>query len=312
MEYNFLAYSEKYFTSLVHLLDICFSIKAPDKEALVNWKLFSKLRGEPIVYIATSKDAVIGTYTSIPWLLKFDDQTFKATTCIDMATHPDHRRQGIIKKLSELTYKEVSNKDYVCSFGYSNESGVQVDLNADGYGYYVVGKFEKLYKPIVRHKETKFLAKQVNSFQNLDLSSIKYFQILKDQDYLNWRYLQKPNNDYKVYEVNSNDNLIGYIVLRIRNSNCYVYDIISTNMDTKTLKAILDLVENIALSQGCRVAIYNILMNAFWEKVFSKKYIKLPSNKNKYYFTLKIHKDKFEKGIILDKENWLLTTGDIV
>ncbi len=315
MEFDFKYYSPKYFDSLVKLLDKCFSIENKNKDGLVKWKYFDEFfNNKSIGAIAVNNDNVIGFYSNIPIPTSLRNQRFNSLLCTDMSTDPDFRGKGIISNLSKMVYEKVGEENYDFSIGFSNDEGVKVDKNASGYGYIVLGKLVRYFKLSLRKKKTDYILSPTDKFENsyADNDS-NYIKILKDLDYLNWRYLKKPNSECEIYELKRKGESVGYVVLRFLKNKCYVYDIISEKDERLIYCQILNAIENEVRSKNIKVVIYNVLDNIYWQGVFGRfKYFKKSNNKVNYYLTIKFHKDLENLDYLKNKNNWLLMNGDIL
>lgn len=317
MDYKIVKLSESYLPSLTSLLDSSFNIKNRDKLGLMTWKFFSHShQNMSISYLALNeKQQAISQYSNIPIKVQFKNKLYNSMLCADMTTDSAYRGLGLISKLAKVVYSEVQKKGYDFSFGFSNDEGVKVDTNSSGYGYTVIGKFVRYFKIVNREKKTKFHLKKTNTFDSSHMLQTNYdfLSIYKNLAYLNWRYIQKPANDYSIYEILSYNQLYGYAVLRFLKKRCYVYDIISSNPDKENIIGILKSIENEALAQHTRLVIYNVLDNKFWKTVFNKyKYFKKKNNKANYFLTIKLHQKLEEKDILLNRDNWFLMNGDIL
>ena len=137
-----------------------------------------------------------------------------------------------------------------------------------------------------------------------------YLQIKKDKKYLDWRYITKPGVDCQLFEIQGDTT--GLVVLKFEHNSCYVYDIVSDYSDQKNIFEIVRAIENYCFDKHIHMVVYNCLKNKFWEKIFASfKFLKLPDVGKKYYFTVKVHNDQ-NKNLYLNKNNWLLLSGDII
>lgn len=317
MEYKLVRYSDKYIQPLTTLLDSSFAIKNKEKRELVRWKMFgSYSQLKTITYLALDKSGtVVAQYTNFPVGMGREDKKYKGMICMDMTTHSAHRGKGLITALAGKVYEQVRKNGFDFTIGFSNDAGVQVDKNSRNYGYNVVGKFARYFKIAVFRKEAEWNLSLTDDFDNhwqQDKKS-EYFRYLKNYDYLKWRYKDKPNNDYLIYKLEKNGKIGGYVVLKCINKRCYVCDILIGDNSFSQIKPVLRAVENLAFKKGCYIVIYNVLDNKYWQKLFKQNYYwRKTLNKDNYYLTIKIHNQKLDRDLILDKNNWWLINGDIL
>lgn len=316
MEYRFIKYAPSHLSSLINLLTKTFAIKNANKKALIRWKYFDRyFNNKSITYIAIDeKNAVVGHYSSMPIAITYGKMQYKTTLSTDAATDPQHRGKGIMSRLSKALYSDVREQGYAFSFGFPNEIGVFMDKYSKNYGYRLVGVFVKYVTFILFRKKTPYLLTRIHSHSELeDISSNSenYFMIKKDRDYLTWRYLNKPNHEYKVYCVRRSKKTVGYVVLRFTRIKCYVYDIIADHTDIPSLKSILRSIANTALDRNIRIVVYTVLDNSYWVTLFPFPYVKMFYNKSHYYFSVHPHKENLS-STVFDKDQWLLMSGDIL
>jgi predicted acetyltransferase len=297
MEYKFIRFSNSYLLSLTKLLTKTFSIENDDKKALIQWKYFDPFfKGKSITYIALDKNNnVVGHYSTMPITIERGTKKFQSTLSTDAATDPDHRGLGIMSKLSKKLYDDVASKGYDFSFGYPNEVGVVMDKYSKNYGYQVVGKFVRYFKLAFFRKQIPYSLVKVESQNELINPVIipdSYFKVKKDSDYIMWRYLKKPNREYTVYKIEKNNKTVGYAVLKLTKFKCYIYDITADYKDTRSMKKILQSIENKALEHGVKLLIYNVLENTYWNNLFGFKYLKKGKFHTNYYFSIHLHNEK--------------------
>ncbi len=70
--------------------------------------------------------------------------------CVNMATHPDYRGQGLIKQVARPVYEELAARGGVAGVGFSNAAGVRVDRHSRSYGYHVVGRMQPQLAVLLR------------------------------------------------------------------------------------------------------------------------------------------------------------------
>jgi hypothetical protein len=49
-----------------------------------------------------------------------------------------------------------------------------------------------------------------------DLSAEETVRVVKDSEYLNWRYIQKPGNHYAVFQISIGESALGYVVVQTK------------------------------------------------------------------------------------------------
>ncbi|MEN9328538.1 MAG: hypothetical protein RI947_1346 [Candidatus Parcubacteria bacterium] len=315
MTYKILPYTTHYLRPLSSLLHDSFDIKTRDKEQFVTWKYFDSFHNnKTITYIALAEDGRVAShYTNIPIPLYRNGSVHQSMLCTDMATARAHRGKGLITQLSTNVYKKVIHNNYDCSFGFSNSEGLKIDKYSHNYGYTIVAPFSRYFKPLIRKKLTSYVLHPTENFhEDIPLTN-DYWRIYKSTDYLTWRYLDKPTNDYTIYTIEEHNKIVGYVVIRFSGIRCYVYDIITPLNTHEQMVKILQSIENEALIRKKRLIIYNVLDNTYWKTLFSTaNYFNKKNNSITYYLTVKTHSTQKDLSSLLDSEKWLLMGGDII
>ena len=82
--------------------------------------------------------------------------------------------------------------------------------------YYLFDKFLRRKKPIL-HSGLK--VKRIKRFHEIldklwaEIELEDRIRVVKNQEYMNWRYIEKPGNSYSAFQVEDGNTIIGYIVI---------------------------------------------------------------------------------------------------
>lgn len=135
---------------------------------------------------------------------------------------------------------------------------------------------------------------------------------VKNEEYLNWRYVKHPNKKYTILLAEKGDSVSGYLVLNLnkRSDEYIIVDLLAEN-DSIVIR-LLERAEELANAAGKALFSYfvagrNIYQNAF--KQFG--FIFLPENRGNW-FTIFVspqitEEDKME---LVKKDNWYIQLGD--
>lgn len=313
MEYSIKRFDSKDLYSLAKLLKVCFTFKSKNELNALKWKYDPEdFPRKKYAWIAQNADKeIISHYANIELVTIKNGKLINSLLCIDMATHPQYRGKGLISKLSQKVYEDVLKSSAIFSIGFSNDQGVLVDRNAKGYGYVVVGAFSKYIKIVIRQTKSSLQWEPVLTFDSTNhWQEDNHYQLDKSLNYLNWRYVQRPDNHYNIYKVRF-ERQNGYIVLRYHDFRVDVLDLI--NIPSEQMSDCFQLMEVIAQSKKKKAVVLNVLENEYWKTLLKKEgYLKQPINKENFYLTIKVHKpQKIDTNELLDKNNWKLLGGDI-
>ena len=88
-------------------------------------------------------------------------------------------------------------------------------------------------------------------------------KIIKDKKYLDWRYLNLPDNPYQAYTIKINSKIISYFILESKNKTAYIADLAYSNSDD--LEKLINITTHWCQKTGYRQVAF-ILINEFIEK----------------------------------------------
>jgi GNAT superfamily N-acetyltransferase len=144
------------------------------------------------------------------------------------------------------------------------------------------------------------------------VSSQYEIMVVRDRDYLNWRYVTIPGITYSIYIAEKADNICGYVVFRsmARNNmkSCFIFDILAQSPQVAQCllsRAIADCKQEGVDIISCRMIANKILINDFRKNGF----ISVPFTKSNlhciYAFSPEIS-EKFQNK----HKNWFIQIGD--
>jgi hypothetical protein len=215
-----------------------------------KWMYRDGPAGPALIMLAEAKQKIIGQFAAIPVRLKVGDRATEGGHGFDAMVHPDYRHLGIFKTLSTTLSGSnlVSNRSI--SYGTPNDQShpgfvkrlhsldicevpVLVKVIAWGnvlkrrYGIPVFAgnllgnAWERMTTRISPSKNADVEVERVSSFDEridkfwLKASEIKNIMVIKDMKYLNWRYVAKPGNEYKIFLAKRQDEIAGFIVIKL-------------------------------------------------------------------------------------------------
>jgi len=313
MTYKFRPLALQDLDQLTALLSSCFEIKNRSPRRLIRWKFFSQDIADLVAYVAEKDDTIVSFYCNKNLSVTWGSHQYESGICLDMATAPEHRGQGLISALSKKVYQDVEARNYDFSFGFSNQSGLKVDQHATGYGYHVVGEMKKYYKGVIRNKETVYSLVPRDRLDGVMISVGDQFEIVGKPDYLTWRYCEKPHNRYEIFSLRHDNAESGVVILRkFGNWRVEILKIIASTRELDH-QQVLNAVNNFALERHYRMIVIHVLPNKLWTGLLSDShFFSLPRGRDSYYLTVKSHGDHGATELLLSPENWHLTGGDIV
>lgn len=307
-------YDSNFFDSFVYLIDNCFWIKNNDKNKLIKWKFFDNPNNEKNKIVCSYyEDKIVWQYSNISTSFIYQENIINWYICQDMCVLKDFRWKWLISKMSSKLYFDVLESTF--SIWFSNEQWVKVDKNSKWYWYNVIGKLTSYILPtFLNFNKTYFYKKieNINDLKNINFNEFGYFseylKINSDFNYIKWRYFDKPNSNYSFFLIyDEKQKNIWYVVFYFKKWFWNIYDF---NIIKETdIKRIIWTLKNIWIENKIFFLRIQILKNNFWKNFF-KWFFKINKREN-IYFTNKNH-NIFNKIDILNKENWIIKTWDIL
>jgi len=224
----------------------CFDINgSPKSEEKIRWQFLQTPINKKFVDIAIDeeKNKVAAIYAISPVQFRINQQFLIGSQSLDTITDMDYRGKGLFINLAKSVYKKASEENVKLVYGFPNGNSIQgFSKKLD---WQVLDPVPFLIKPLYSSYFTKKI-KQLSWFPNIKIgfkSSISKQVTIKEEfdfpddvdniwdvfskdikvtvernkEYLTWRYLKKPKEDYKIlHSYTSNGQYIGFIVYCVK------------------------------------------------------------------------------------------------
>ena len=147
------------------------------------------------------------------------------------------------------------------------------------YGLKTLNKLTNSWAKASQLKDVTF--KEVTKFDdriNIFYEKVKphyYFIVEKTAEYLNWRYCDKRGGNFKVWTAEKNDEIIGYLVLKINKIDVdhpegYVIDLLALNEREDVADSLAKFAVDYFDEIGLNVVTAQVIEGHPYERVFSK------------------------------------------
>lgn len=234
------------------------SPKSLDK---INWQFLENPVNQQFVDIAIdpTNEKVAAIYAIAPVKFKIGDQQVVGSQSLDTITDVDYRGKGLFINLAKSVYDKAAANQVKLVYGFPN--GNSIHGFAKKLDWQVLDPVPFLLKPLNSSyfsKKIKFLSwlpnlpigfksavaknveireefafpDQVNALWDKFAKSITV-AVQRDKEYLTWRYLNKPQEDYKILHAYTQAGAyIGYIIYCVKGKHGgkigyimeYIYD----------------------------------------------------------------------------------------
>lgn len=176
-----------------------------------KWRFLENPSKKIMIKLMKDGDLVVGHYAVSPVEMFVKGRQVLSALSMTTMTHPDYGGQGIFTTLAESLYKDVKDNYGVESvWGFPNHNShygfvknlswkdldvvPTVSLSLDGFqGRRNDGIIKK--EQFTKYNEDSFLS----IFPKANKVLVK-----RTKEYLNWRYVENPVNDYKIFEYTEN------------------------------------------------------------------------------------------------------------
>ncbi len=301
------------------------------KKDLWHWQ-YEKNPSIPLVEknsVALYKaNELVGFCGIMPVKVKFDDQHYMGKWCVDLHVSPQFRRQGIAGELYRIIETEsdvamgfaTSDAAYSLKLSRGWESGDEAEefffnnqsINLKGFikrvlqlGLKGVGFFSGV-KPETDANSNLDVDNKIE-LQDFDLlwSEVEdgYKRtVVRDANYLNWKYIQHPAGNYSIMSLRDNANkLRGALVLRKSADIARIVDYIGPAKDMQCKLALLN--QFLQWSRGS-AQLQCITSCTEWKRLLKQAGFLRYSKKRR--FTVYINRDHKPENA----SGWFLMTGD--
>lgn len=211
------------------ILDRLLEIHPWNQRNLENWYWKYKGEnpaGEALMFYADDNEEIIGHFAAIPMNYWISGEKVLGSHSIAMMIKPEWQNKGLIKFIADKLTAELQSKEIPFTYGYPNDNAYDLHLQMLGYeDVSMQPLFEKKIVPgaeINLHSFSSGLEfRKIDTFDE-DINKLwsegkKSFKVIvvRNRDFLNWRYFARPDIPYFVYAAYDNHKLVGYCVLKL-------------------------------------------------------------------------------------------------
>jgi hypothetical protein len=310
------------------------------------------------IFVADSGDRIIGLRSITLLRVRYENKNTLVGLCMDAMVHPDFRRRGVYSRLLYESINSVRREgiNLVLSFPnvqsypslISSKTGwvhicsvpllvKPVDFNSIIQKYIkydpvvkTVGLFfENIYK-LIKNKNFHGTYKKDYQIKLVDSFDDRFdelwrktpyknkISIIRDRQFLNWRYLENPTSAYTIFTAENNDELKGYIIVKTVDN---MFDLkLGLIVDLLTLEEkniahnLLSYALNYFIDQKVGTVGCIMLKNSPYTKILINiGFIALPKSisPKEFFFLANDNSSDILKTISFNRNNWYLTFGDI-
>lgn len=216
-----------------------------------EWIYKNNPSGDPVIWVAENGDKIIGHRAYIPAKVKLGSKTVIAGQAINTATAAEYRRRGIFSELISESLIEANERGWAFIYNFPNEYSYPGYLKAGWDNVCKISRLIKVLRPeqvceatfndkgwvtkvssllgqvylkffppsgdisvendLCIKRESNFDSKYDHFWQ--EFSKDLKIAIIRNREYLNWRYIENPCGEFTIYSAQKAGKLLGFTVL---------------------------------------------------------------------------------------------------
>lgn len=321
-----------------------------------RWRYKENPVGVLTINLAEAEEGLVGHYAVGPINMKVGDRLCTAALSLDTMVHPDYRHQGMFVELAKHLYDRVACPGIPLIYGFPNKSShhgfvarlgwvdlcnrVPIFLKVLDLKAILCAKIgDNPFLPLLAYIGRTGLSvlsptrpselplgctiRQVASFdERLDqlwehASSTLNIAVVRDQRYLNWRYVEKPDDAYTIFTVETADQLVGYAVLKCVDKfglrMGFVVDLLSLPDRPDICRSLVSrAMQYFRDSQADIVCSLTLRHGPLFQALNASGFLALPTrlHPQEMYLGVRRNAQEYSAEFITDPNNWHITWGD--
>lgn len=339
---------------IFELMEAVYPEEKYDQEKWIRWWRWMYTQNpadDSRIWVADHDGNIVGQYPLIIVNMKIGEEIIKGSQNIDLMTHPDYQRQGMFFTLEKKALSEAGKERINITYGFPNEPAYPGHLKS---GWFDICSLRVMIKPlnlenILKKRITnKFLlkictvmgdllisifyrAKKPPEVDGLTISQITSFDdrindlwkkisndyeiiVVRDKEYLNWRYVNIPDMNYTIYLAEEGEEICGYVVLRCVKeeglASGYIFDIIAPLNRTEVIHCLLSKAIKYFEEEKVDVIFCKMVADKIIYKIFRKNgFISSRFIKGGRFCAYTSH-PKISETYLKNRKNWFVQIGD--
>ena len=293
-----------------------------NKRNLDNWRWKhdgNNPAGKAIIYVMEHDGKIIVHFAVVPYRLRVFGEDVLGSHSIGSMVLPEFQGKGLIKFVADKQFEEVKMKGIAFSYGFPNVLAYDLHKKLMGYNDVVmISTMEKRTDSDNRKKSAaglKFVP--IKRFDHsadelwLQVRDDHQISVIRDAAFLNWRYLERPDQKYYAFGALEGNSLAGYVVLKLYKDGeilkGHIIDILSWPGRKDVAQFLIEESENYFVEHETYIESAWVTGSRLYNEILSAKGFQ-PQRPRPLICRLNFEKDRFQR--VLDGENWYFTMGD--
>lgn len=296
-----------------------------NKRNLDNWHwkyAGNNPAGRSIIYLMEHEGRIIAHFAVVPYRLRVFGKDILGSHSIGSMVLPEYQGKGLIKFVADRLFKEAVEKKIFFSYGFPNV--LAYELHKKFFNYHDVAQIYTME----RQSSLPQQGKDSPSPGSLDFKPIARFDnlsdrlwekardshkisVIRDSAFLNWRYLERPDQKYQAFGAYEGGSLVGYAVLKLyrddRILKGHIVDILSLPKREDIALFLVEQAVDFFSRNKTDIESAWVTGSELYNRILGQKGFK-PVRPRPLICRLNI--DEAWQKKVLDGENWYFTMGD--
>ncbi len=296
---------------------------APFTEERWRWEYMSNIDYPAKAWIAEDKGKIVGLYGLTPFKWQVDGQEAKCYVPVDAMTHPDYRRMGMHAAMLKADMEHIHESGIPLCYVLPNEKSLKGALNNNWRCVFEIPFIQKeLSKEVV--------SKKIKSDTSINIVEVKHFDAgvdrLWDQvsgiftyvcerkaAYLNWRYVKKPDDDYRIFIAYDGGLVLGYMVYKkfdkdTVGSKSHIVDLLINPMRSELIEFFIDKAVFLStIDKSVSLSAWMLQQAPYFDSFINRGFIK---QKTERFLLAYVNPKMLSWEQALNNGNWYVTMGD--
>ncbi len=192
-------------------------------EALWEWRFIKNPGGRAVTRLMFEGNKLVGHYAIVPTLISYQGEAHKAGFSLTTMTHPRYRGRAIFTQLANEVYQNCEQEGFQLIYGFPNANsyyGFTHRLGWSGLGHvhgWIIDNEPRIVDLVEDFvfEELERCGPEIDIFLKR-VRDETYVSVPRTAAFVQWRYLEKPGNDYTVYCIrNKEKSLEGLVVYKL-------------------------------------------------------------------------------------------------
>jgi hypothetical protein len=292
-----------------------------NRRTLANWYwkyTASNPAGKSLIWVADHNKQMVAHFAAVPYRLKVFDEEITAAHSIGALVEEKYQNRGLLKLVGDKLMTDLKDNNIPYTWGFPNERAYKFETVALGYGDLINFDEWQLPKEGLKRAEPPLSFRKITIFnEEFDrlwesCSPDYHVAVKRDQTYLNWRFIDRPDWWYFPFGFYEKDQLKGYVVLKLyREENelrGHIIDIFARRDDQETFSQLINGSLNFFAEQVVDLVTVWIWGNPIIEDLFREEGFILKSINRPLILKINIQHKDYQK--VKNNSHWYFTMGD--